>query len=338
MSHIRWTDTEQIHHLRRAFHLQQNRDKTGNYRPPVVTYRSKVKLHGTNAGIQVKPNGEVFAQSRTAILGSGNDNAGFSAWVETTKEYWAELFEYWAGTAVVYGEWCGPGIQKGTAINQIPEKSFCIFAMQLEFEDEVQLEVRPNRISDLLKSENKPENVYVLPWYSKDLTVSFRNPELLQAAVKKINEMVAEVEACDPWVKEQFGVEGIGEGLVFFPVYNAPGPTSRTDICTFLFKAKGEKHQVVKQKKPAQVDPEAAASAQAFIDLVVTEPRLEQALAEGAGGDANMKMVGPFLKWISQDVKKECVAELEAANLEWRAITKLLTTRAREWFIGKVNA
>lgn len=333
MGHIQWTDTEQIHHLRKRFNLLQNRDKTGNYRQPVVTYRSKVKLHGTNAGIQIKPNGEVLAQSRTAILGSGNDNAGFSAWVEKTRDYWTTLVGYYGQIMTIYGEWCGPGIQRGTAINQIPEKSFCLFAVQIgEY-----LFVDPYSIEKLVPS--RPSNVYVLPWQPGVLTINFGNTEALQTTVDVINKMVADVEACDPWVKEQFGIEGIGEGLVFFPTQSPlrDAPT-REWVTERLFKAKGEKHQVVKQKAPAQIDPEAAASAQQFVELVATDVRLEQGLAEGAGGDANMKMIGPFLKWVNQDIKKECQAELEASGLDWKQVGKPLTTHIRQWFIEKVNS
>lgn len=341
MSHIKWTDTEQIHHLRKRFNLLQNRDKTGKYKPPHVTYRAKVKLHGTNAGIQIKPNGEVLAQSRTAILGSGNDNAGFSAWVDSTQEYW-KAFTDPKQIIVVYGEWCGPGIQKGTAINQIPEKSFCVFAVQCGDN----LLVDPPALKAYLGSAAvavgdtvtciRPSNVYVIPWQPGILAVNFGHAEALQTTVDVINKMVAEVEACDPWVKEQFGVEGIGEGLVFFPTLDPlrPLPT-RAWVTERLFKAKGEKHQVVKQRKAAQIDPETAASIEGFVELVLPEPRLQQGL--DSVGEANMRLIGPFLKWINQDVKKECIDELEAAELDWKTVGKPLTTHARNWFMQQCN-
>ena len=36
----------------------------------------------------------------------------------------------------VFGEWCGKGIQKGVAINQL-EKMFIIFELKLSYDDEM---------------------------------------------------------------------------------------------------------------------------------------------------------------------------------------------------------
>lgn len=58
---------------------------------PVVTYRAKIKLHGTNAGIQITPEGEVAAQKRSQIINSQNDNAGFATWVAKNIKYFERL-------------------------------------------------------------------------------------------------------------------------------------------------------------------------------------------------------------------------------------------------------
>jgi hypothetical protein len=53
--------------------------------PGTITYGAKVKLHGTNAGIRIMPNGSVFAQSNKKELTLEKDNGEFAAWVETQK-------------------------------------------------------------------------------------------------------------------------------------------------------------------------------------------------------------------------------------------------------------
>src|SRR3990167_702915 len=99
------------------------------------------------------------------------------------------------------------------------------------------------------------------------------SPDDLEKIVATINEQVAEVEKCDPWVKAIFEIEGVGEGLVFYPV---GFHDTYDDFSNLSFKAKGTQHRVIAHSKPAQVDPSVAATAQAFADLVLPLARLEQ--------------------------------------------------------------
>jgi hypothetical protein len=131
--------------------------KSGEYFGfPTVHYRGKIKLHGTNAGVRIK-DGEVAAQSRTQLITPTSDNAGFAKWVETRKD-WFKNLAYNCNNVVIFGEWCGPGIMKGTAINQIPHKAFVVFAV-IEFtgetDDDAQVVVEPTEIDKLFV--NKPK-------------------------------------------------------------------------------------------------------------------------------------------------------------------------------------
>ncbi|MGB1016460.1 MAG: hypothetical protein ACPG4T_20140, partial [Nannocystaceae bacterium] len=96
--------------------------------------------------------------------------------------------------------------------------------------------------------------------------------------------------------------------------------------------AKGDKHRTVASRQAAQVKPEAAAGVAAFVQLVVTEGRLLQGASEVGEGACSMKHMGHFIQWIEADVRKECGAELEAASLSWRAVTKAIRERARTWY------
>jgi hypothetical protein len=53
-----------------------------------ISYRSKIKLHGTNAAVQLHEDGRVLAQSRKRVLGDTCDNAGFHAWVTKQRDGW----------------------------------------------------------------------------------------------------------------------------------------------------------------------------------------------------------------------------------------------------------
>lgn len=286
-----------------------------------ITYRGKIKCHGTNSAVFIE-NGEVMAQSRSQFITPIKDNAGFAKWVESTKDFWKDL-----PNCVVFGEWCGPGIMKGTALNQIPRKIFAVFA--IEFLENVQdsFLVDPEVIGKVLA--NRHPDVYVLPWYGESFEVDFFNDANLRKTATMLNEFVDQVEPCDPWVKDTFGIEGTAEGIVYYP-----DTMSKEVFSNCAFKAKGEKHRVVKVKEAVQIDPEIAENVDRFVEMFLTEARMEQGLA-AVGGSLEMKNIGAFLKWVSSDVFKESVAELEASNLTWEQVQKSIQNATRNWFIDK---
>jgi hypothetical protein len=50
------------------------------------------------------------------------------------------------------------------------------------------------------------------------------------------------------------------------------------------------------------------------------------------GHTLDMRSMGHFLKWVGQDVKRECALELEANALEWKHVTKDVTDAAKRFF------
>ena len=371
-----WPDINNFHTVRKLLHKYPELlgGKTN------VLYRSKVKLHGTNAAIQVWPDGQLVAQSRTQVITPEADNQGFARWVHENPD-WTRVKPGYC----YFGEWCGPGINKGCAVHQIAAKMFAVFAamplpIDLEHPERTELIVEPSEIRTLLAFEEAcylstilPQGTFVIPWYGQvedvdpggimpsprkefvleEVTVPWLDPcESLEPLVAGINEKVLTVEREDPLIRELFGVSGVGEELVYYPVvppfsvvtdfglkviYPAslvPARSQRILRKTFsdlALKAKGEKHQVVAAKQPVQVDPTVAATAQAFAELVCPVARLQQ----GAGvvsPDFDMKLVGPFLKWVNQDVLKECQTELEASGLDPKVAMRAVETRARNWY------
>lgn len=334
---IKWTDTQQFHQVVRS--LKQNAEHTGDDLPTIV-YKGKVKLHGTNAGIQIHPDGTVIAQSRSKALVDGEDNAGFGQWVKETEDYWKSLSVTF-GTTVVYGEWVGPGVNNGTSAHQIKEKIFAVFAVQFTEGDGVpKLYTQPTMITVQLHNPvvPRPSRVHVLPWYGEGIGVDYSDPLSVSEATEKINKMVMDVEECDPWVKETFGIEGVGEGLVFYPV-NLPEDVrfSREYNTRLLFKAKGQKHSVSKVKVAATSDPTRVASALEFAEFALGLPRLEQGVTEACDDVVDLKKTGAFLKWIAEDVQKECSLEMEDSGLTWKDVSKYVSSRARDWYLNKAK-
>lgn len=319
----KWTSIELLHNVKRSL------DILGD--AITIAYRAKIKLHGTNAGVQVTTEGKVVAQKRNQIITSQSDNAGFAAWVERNLEYFSGLKT--TENVTIFGEWCGGSIQKGVAISQLKRKIFAVFAIQIgdDVTTSKKLEVCPERIAEMLP---KHEDIYVLPYYGEAIILNFGNEEQLKAAADTINEMVEAVEKLDPWVKATFGIEGVGEGLVMYPDSNSI--VEKANYTDYLFKAKGIEHQVIKAEKPASITPEKVENITQFVNLFMTEARLQQAVTEACDGQYDLKRMGDFLKWFALDVQKESVAELEVADLTWKEVNKSLMNDAKEWYKTKV--
>jgi hypothetical protein len=344
--HQKWPSIEALHNIRKAMKLRQ--EKYG-WVPPVVTYRPKIKLHGTNAGVQLTTAGGMVPQARNSILHLDKDNMGFARWVHDNEEFFRSRSRLALDhNVVIHGEWCGKGIQKGAAITEIDHRVFAVFAIQIGYQDSdyCKLVTKPEGIygylgggSSSLKTPYIPDNILVVPYMQQEFTLDWSDQLVLQSEVDKINELVLEVEREDPWVSRIFKVSGVGEGVVMYPQLDDKDHLVDRDLFSdFVFKAKGEKHQQVKQKKPVQLDPERVKNIEAFAELVVTDARLEQAVTEGCDGEFDVKKTGHLLKWIGHDVKKECKDELKAAKLDWKQVSKAVTQKARNWYIEKAKS
>ena len=313
-NHIPWPNINNFHNLRRIVL------KTTDY-VETIDYKAKIKIHGTNAGIIINKD-NIFPMSRSQIISVENDNQGFSNWVNSKEKYFMSLFK--GDQIVIFGEWCGPGIQKGVAINKIKNKVFVIFAILKSNE----FIYEPQQIKDFLGNEFH-EDIHVLPWFDtgRIYTINWINPGNV---VDIININVLEVEEQDPWVKSIFDISGIGEGLVFYPMVK-----NYLQFKEFVFKAKGEKHAVLSKTKPAQINATITNNIKEFSDLVLTLPRLEQGvkISNNDNLDFDMKNIGKFLKFINSDIIKECQSELIASLLNERVILKSISNNARDWYI-----
>lgn len=358
MSFIAWPEIEQFYNIRKyaAAHPEILNGESA------VSYRAKVKMHGTNAAVQCLVDGTILVQSRSAIITPDNDNAGFAKWVLATTMYgrngeschWNNTRDNARAQVIIYGEWIGKGIQKGVAVSQIPNRSFVVFAARPLDTDGLPLDdflwVEPSVLQEIVSGI---PDTYVLPWYEKSVTIDWSQPaEELTKATAAINDWVAAVEANDPWVESTFGIKGTGEGLVFYPV--SEQHTGFNNFKNLVFKAKGEAHKNIKTAAPAQVDPEVASSIEAFVELVLTPARLEQGARAIMGEhvhqnsleclfcttsqmQCDMKLTGKFVNWMLSDVQKETTDELEASGLEWEQVEKPLTNKARSWYLEQAK-
>ena len=355
-THIKWPHIDQFHNVRsRVLHNEDLKKKS-------ITYKAKIKLHGTNSAIQINPNtNTVIAQSRNNILGFSNDNVGFASWVNSVKTQLLEVITKWCrSNVIIYGEWIGEGIQNGVAACKIGTKYFCVFAVEAfnEYEDlndetkERFLFVEPKFLEKFIKGI---PNTKVIPWFTtedgNDYTFSVTEDDwevktsVLQDNLNQINSFVEQIDKHDPWIEKEFGIVGPGEGLVFYPFSEKNGCIqtyflNREDFSNLAFKAKGNTHKTVSKKSPASLDPEKVSSAHEYAELVCTPARLEQGVREVCGGEMifEKKFIGSFLKWINEDLSRETRDELAVSKVEAKMCLNAAMTFARNWYIEKIGA
>jgi hypothetical protein len=315
-----------------------------------LQYNAMIKLHGTNAAITIHA-GEVFAQSRTSIITPDSDNAGFAAFVEQMKttgqfdEFVEESKAHPQYALTVFGEWCGPGIQKGVAINKIPEKVFVIFAVVTSYVNNLD-EFGVDEVAEVTTDAQMYEHFWAdnprikkMPFFLEDITIDFNDTAALKQTVAMLEKEVDRIGKTDPWVKHAFGVDGIGEGMVLVPV-----PIwSETDITmnqysNFTFKVKNEAHKVTSSKNVIEIDPVKLESISQFVEMFVTPNRLEQGLTESSDGVFDQKKIGSFIGWVSKDVEQESRDELTASELVWKDVAAEIAKTARTWYLQNLRA
>lgn len=304
-----------------------------------VTFRGTVKLHGTNSGVTFGD--QLVPQSRNRELTVENDNMGFAQFVAERKEALRDLEQMLRRVhridsdkeLVLYGEWVGPGIQNGMATNKLPEKQWVLFGAATVAEDESleYVDILGPLQDQYLKSQI--HSVYdVKTW---EITVDFSSDESKEAAVAYFERVTQEVEDKCPW-GERFGIEGMGEGIVWVPTGEHWG---NSDL---YWKSKGDKHKEVKRAKRNRpsLDPEVLKSVEQFVEFSVTEARLNKGLDYLAemGKPLEQKSTGDFLKWVGQDVKRECSTELETNDLKWKQVSKAVGDKAKGFFFAKTKA
>lgn len=278
-----------------------------------LTYWPKVKLHGTNACVRIEPDGSIIPQSRTRDLSFTDDNHGFAAWVILNEALFKPLRRDDL-TTYVFGEWCGRGINDGTACQQV-DKFFAPYA------------VLHHRSGDAAEAwlGLYPGLPNWLPFLDEPLSFNPADAASVADAAQQINRLVERVEAEDPWMKERFGVSGLGEGVVYYRGGYLGDPLSLS-----FFKAKGEKHRVNKTKTAAAVDEDTLRSVAAFVDKYVTDARIAQAVAEVCPDGFTKEKMGDLIGWVSRDVAKEGEQEAVEAGLSWRKVSSVVAKAARD--------
>ncbi len=141
----------------------------------------------------------------------------------------------------IAGEWAGRGIQKGVAVSEV-EQFFAIFRVAIGQKETSLKWLPPSAIFGMGLPEQRIFNVLDFGyWY---VHIPFNEPEMVQ---NDLTTLTLQVEAQCPAGKF-FGVEGVGEGIVW-----SPKSIELAQDSGLWFKVKGEKHSVSKVKTTAKL-------------------------------------------------------------------------------------
>jgi len=356
--------------------------------PKALAYRGKIKLHGTNAAVVVTKDGKVYAQRRNGVIdssglaGDGESNFAFGEFVYENPDYWKALGQHYKFASVaVFGEWCGRGIMAGAAICTISTRHFAVFciiingAYTMYDPDQIRAFLNMSASSDSVSASHSsvpssstppsipspPAELLILPWMTdtfffdytwmmlhNDDAKKIEGRKNLQLAVNALNELVANIDAHDPFVLSTFNVDGIGEGLVFYPVLSEEvSPTHTVNgvadlgdyklLSSLVFKAKGKSHRVMSSKDAALIDSQVATSVGEYADMFVTPQRCEQGFIETSRsitGIYTIQDAVAFTNWVSSDVKKE--GKEEMGDLNPTQVDRAVRARAEAWFEQKM--
>ena len=299
---------------------------------PKLKFHGTAKIHGTNAGVGILNDGTQWAQSRENIITPEKDNAGFATFAYKNREFFDSVrnnFVYgetlYKGF-VIYGEWCGKGIQKGVAVSDL-EKMFVVFGIKLlssEPETHPNTWVCDDAVKELIGHNEDIRIFNIFEFGTWEIEIDFNYPEL---SSNQMIELTEEVERECP-VGKYFGVSGVGEGIVW---------KCRTEPYVgddFMFKVKGKRHSVSKVKTLAAVDVEKVTSIKECVEKIITENRLNQGLDHLRSNHLEIipQNLGVFIKWVTSDAIREELDTIIESGLIPKDVGGAASTVARDWF------
>lgn len=284
------------------------------------------KIHGTcSAIVKHDIDGPITFQSRNRIITKDDDNASFAATMlkhmECVQRMFSEIEKVKTGIfpIIVYGEWCGQGIQKNVAMNSV-KKCFIIFKIVLGRDQESGWV----NMDDYAHIKVPPiiRNIREVPVYTFILNkISFEKD------LKLIDDVVQEIDKQCPYALQIFGVHGYGEGLVLKP--------KRLHSSNYWWKQKGESHQITLPKTHLIVNNSHKAERD-FAMQYVTFERLLSA-KEALHLDTTTKDIKDIMKqfskitnWVVNDIKREETFD----NKDESATKTAITARVRELLLA----
>jgi hypothetical protein len=297
---------------------------------PTLKFTGTVKAHGTNAAVCFYKD-EHWFQSRDNEITVAKDNAGFAFFAESNiisfKEIYNQVKHEEDEIVVLFGEWSGGNIQKGTALTGLP-KMFILFDVCIA-KSNADKTFLSNSDFESINVNNSANIYHTKQFQTYELDIDFNRAQHYLPALVSCTESVE--NECP--IGKFFGrIKDTdcttGEGIVW---------KHKHERGVFSFKTKGEKHSGSKTLKiKVTHEPEVLESIDKFVAYALNENRLNQAynLLENKA----VESTGIFIKWVITDILKEEVDVLIKNKLEPKMIVGQVNSEARKWFFNKLDS
>ncbi len=299
---------------------------------PILTFTGTEKLHGENMAV-CYTNGELWVQGRNHIRTILGDQNGMAAFVSKTESSWIHIITALVNlhtlnlqthTLVIDCEWAGENIQKGNAACSGTPKGAYIFkyARVVDNSDD------SFRLVSTMSLQDKLVSIYNMTTFRNyTIVLDFNNPD---QCVTKLEELVATVEAASPIATYHNKPDNVGEGVYLYCLSHGDHPTYR-------LKAKGLLHGG-KPKTPQTQDP-LSSEEMIKLDLIASqitpEWRLNQAISETNATE--VKHIGEVIRWVLNDVVKEEIHTISAANVEFDKLKKYVTNIVKTYYLDSIK-
>jgi hypothetical protein len=293
----------------RDFKKNLKRDKSSDTKDKKLIFLGLVKMHGTNTALVQLPNKFVYGQGRNRImtLETGNQFR-FAEWYTDEKRaeaianimYNIRVFSKCPenSTIVLYGEFCGDGVQKKVAISKIATHSFFAFACKIVSGVGENQWLNMRSLADYI--EDRDHNIYNLACFDT-YKVEISSADFA-GAFKIFDDLARQVENQCP-VSKALGLEGRGEGIVF-----ATNSEEGSQWLSNVFKAKGPLFVDTKERDVKDVE-QKMESAQSFLERAITEVRMNKSLdaikETPEFKQFTMSNINAFITWLVEDIKVE---------------------------------
>lgn len=309
----------------------------GRLQLPEFEILGSVKLHGTNAAVVFKINdlddfetASFHTQSKNTAFKEGTLNGHFdfnlfvnqniSNFRDLAKKVTEEIEHLQVGDIItLFGEWAGPGIQKGVAISNIENRKFFLFSALLndEYLDIKHVKTNWNRIHNIYEYE------------TFQLTVNNTQLDVLK---NEIDKLVSYVEEKCP-VAKLFGVDGIGEGIVWIGHFIHPLSNKLVNV---KFKSKGEKHAISQKDTRTKIEaPELSENVIFVINEIDVENRVHQMINEHFEGVLpGRSATGKIIELVLNDIALEETLLMTNNNVEFHEIKPFLTKRIVNYYFS----
>lgn len=290
---------------------------------PDIRYVLKPKIHGSNASILITPDG-IECRSKNRILSEDDDHMNFCKSMGMIEQDWME-YTMGADWCLVMGEWAGKGVQREDAVSLLEDKKYFVFAVM--FPSGVYSTALG--VDDFFRDNDMVHEVPPVQY----LDIPFDPSKDLNTTINTINAEVAKFEVEDPYIKALFDISGTGEGIVGTPA----NCRDFDEYFNYAFKAKTEAHRVKKTSLPASVREPLPQEAFEFANMYVTEARLKQCIHELRIEIPEMRFTPQVIQWMSADILKESMDDVEQMELEIKSLMKVVNTKIVQIWKGYVH-